>query len=312
MSEQNFNATDQLSFIDQMIDAMEEATSKKGPGDLNLAFLGEQNFTMRIVVDANKRLFNEFRMYNVSVPSINPDTGEEIFKKVKYRAPMAWDEDKVKPFADELNNWMLNAGYYNTFFGEIVEITYGASEYFKPGPCVLIAKNKRFLTALQSAVTALAKKTSGGRLIGKELLAKSFDASQPGYLINVVSTKGQGGACNISFVTIGDPDHKIDPEIAKQFDDITKAYCPPFGPENDKNGELIIAYYKKLIEQGNSFVEPNRQNVATPANQPVTQSTQSSTLTTPVTNQPSLPAATLDKQAADDLDAELAAAGIPF
>lgn len=246
---------DDLSFLDAILGEMNEVTSKKGVSDLNVCFLGDQDFTMRVVWDSNKKLFNEFRLYRAVIPVKN-DKGEEIERTIRYRAPMAWEEDTILPYAEELDNWSYNCKYYNSFFGEIVEITKGQDEYFKPGLCILLANNKRFINALNSAMIALAKKKSGEIQIGKQVLINSLDPYKTGYLINVRSIKGQGGSCNVAFDTLGEPSHKFTEENAKKFDDITKAYCPLFGVENDKNGLLIIDHYKKLISQMHQFVLP--------------------------------------------------------
>ena len=305
-----------LSFIDTMLADAEKITSKNGGnGDLKVVYLTEKNipkrsFTMRIVLDSNNQLCNQFRVYSVPIKTVIKDeSGEEkeVEKRIAYRAPLSWDEDIVKPYADQLNHYLYDANYNISFFGEIVDVTEGASEKFPAKtPCILVTSGKKFLIALTAAmknVTAKTKKDDSN--FGKKLLAQSLDPTKTGYLINVTAIKSTQWSFNVSFDLFGDPEHEINPEIAKQFDDITKAYCPSFGPENDANGLKVIEQYKKLIAERSDYVEPD----------PVEESKPKIDVKDIVESKEEKPKTEVKEPTKDngieDLDAALDAAGVP-
>lgn len=258
-----------FKFLDDAMLALNKSASKGGKKNqedrLPISFLGENDFTARIVWDKNKVLFHEFVLYKASLLAKN-DKGEEVERKVYYRVPgLSKEDDPIRPYAEELEHFSYKPRFNIAFFADIVEVTRGQNEYFKPGPCILITSNRRFLNQLNSAMAIIAKKEKDGKPIGKELLAQTLDPTQPGMLINVRNTKGQSGSCSVQFDTIGGLEHTFKPDVIEKFDDITLAYCPPLGLENDRNGELIKEHYKKLLADKTTSADPDSDEAAAKA-----------------------------------------------
>jgi hypothetical protein len=245
-------------FLSTLLADMEVAakrTEKKFGDDLQICFLGEADFTMRLVLDSKQKLYHEWYMYNVPIPMKDAE-GKEIEKRHRYRIPGKKADDPIAPYAEELGHFSYKSRYYCTFFGEIVTITKGQNEYFKPGPCLLVTNNRKFWTALNSAMQALAKRGEAG----KKYLRDTLTPDAKGILINVRNTKGQSGACAISYelpFAEEEPTHTFLPEAIEKFQDITQVYCPELGAENDRNCQLIINHYKKLIEDKAGQAEPD-------------------------------------------------------
>jgi hypothetical protein len=243
---------DDLSYLDDIIGEMEESTKKSSKVSdedrLNLCWLKDQKFTIRLVHDKNKKLYNECRLYKTGI-KVKGDDGKLVDKQVKVIAK-DWNDDPIRPLADELDDYKLRAKTQITFYGEITEIEEGEDDkFFKKGPCILVTSNKRFLNALKEQLKIINKKKKG-------LLAKILDPEEESYCFAVTSVGGQQGTVSITLDTFSDP-HKFNEKAISQFTDITQEYVPKGGNEGEATTQLIVKRYQELLMERKGYADPN-------------------------------------------------------
>jgi len=254
-------STDNENLLDGIISDLEAATQKSQSDEdrLPVCFMPEGDYEIRLGVDSKGKLFQEARYYKVPDVLVGhkEGSGEEIRRNVWYRASMKWDDDPIGPYAEELG-YPNTAKYGVAVFGVVREIFKGASEYFAPGPCIHIV-NKKFLTAITAAIkNMITDKDPGRAQFGRSVVSSSLDFKKPGFVIKITATRGQQGTVNAEFKTFGynTPPDIVAPEIYAKFEDISKVYFPQVGPENDKNGLIIIEHYKQLIKEKQKITDP--------------------------------------------------------
>ncbi len=267
MSEENtVHAVDNgLGFLDDMISSMENDTQRKANVNdedrVRVVFLPRAaKFKFRFLKDKNQKLYHRSWVYGAEV-EVPGDDGQPTSKKVRALAPPR-DKDELVPLVDQLDNWRLKAKGQDVFYGVLTEIMEGEDNYFKPGPCMLVANCSAngLLNGLKSAMVTLYQSEQG-----KVALGTSLDPTKgsTGFVIDHVG--GKGGNTSVQFDPYGSAD-PIKPEIQDQFDDVTKAYCPEEGPTNDANYQLIKVRYEAMLNDSNSFHDPSKEAPAVASN----------------------------------------------
>jgi len=222
---------------------------------------GECKFTARIVADKNGALCRTYMSYNVPVPT-SDGTEERVFYTVegveKTRNGVSYTDYRSKDpiaeyayaLAEQTGIWQYKPRLTSAYYAEIVTVSTAASQYFKPGPCVLLFNGETFKNAFESICnTLLEKRDKDGNEIGLELLQSTLDAASSGLLIDVDYLSGKSGRCIVAFDTMGGLQHEFAPEVAAKFVNILQEYAPvPGTPKNEANGVRIKEFYKRKLD----------------------------------------------------------------
>jgi len=238
---------------------------------LPLVFVGNPcKFTARIAADKNGEVCRVYMMYNVPIPQ--PDGTE---KRVRYTvegvpktrngvAYMDWAEkDPILGLAlklkDMYNTYKFKPRLACAYYGEITAVEKGTSEWFKPGPCVMIFNGEVFKKAFANACENLKQKCNAeGVPVGKELWLKTLNPTEKGLLMDITydpARQGFTGSCFVSFDQVLGLHHTFAPEVIAKFTDITQEYAPVLGTTNDANGIKIIEYYTRKLENPPNYVK---------------------------------------------------------